>query len=140
MNYLSSCGSRRPVFCGFLRTFFRVVVPLSAALSIAASCGGGGSGSGAQTPVQSASVQSASVQVPPEPCVQTHDHGCLTESEFEAQASELATGYADRTSFHNQWGLAAIGADRAYANLELQLGPDAKPGEGLTVGVLDTGI
>ena len=76
----------------------------------------------------------------PPPCVQTHDRGCLTESEFEAQASELVGDFADTESFRNQWGLAAIGLDRAYANLELLLGPDAKPGEGQTAGILDSGI
>ncbi|MDE0408255.1 MAG: S8 family serine peptidase [Alphaproteobacteria bacterium] len=81
----------------------------------------------------------ASAPAPPL-CVQTHDRGCLTESEFEVQASELASSFTDTESFGNQWGLAAIGLDRAYANLELLLGPDAKAGEGQTVGILDTGI
>ena len=53
---------------------------------------------------------------------------------------ETAPKYAEPSSFQNQWGLAAINADQAYANLELKLGPDVEPGEGVTVGVLDTGI
>ena len=53
---------------------------------------------------------------------------------------EIAPEYAEPSGFQNQWGLTAINADRAYANLELQLGPDVAPGEGVTVGVLDTGI
>ena len=53
---------------------------------------------------------------------------------------EIAPEYAEPSSFQNQWGLTAINADRAYANLELQHGPDVAPGEGVTVGVLDTGI
>ena len=53
---------------------------------------------------------------------------------------EIAGEYAEQSSFQNQWGLEAIGADEAYANLELQFGPDAAPGEGVTVGILDTGI
>ena len=53
---------------------------------------------------------------------------------------EVAAGYAEPSGFRNQWGLAAINADQAYANLELEFGPDAAPGEGVTVGVLDTGI
>ncbi|MDE0276667.1 MAG: S8 family serine peptidase [Defluviicoccus sp.] len=76
----------------------------------------------------------------PAPCVETHDRGCVPESEYEALADEAAVGHARTASFRNQWGLAAIGADRAYANLELRLGPDAKPGAGVVVGVLDTGI
>ena len=76
----------------------------------------------------------------PEPCVETHDRGCVLEPEFEALVEEVAGEYAEPSSFQNQWGLEAINADQAYANLELQLGPDAAPGEGVTVGVLDTGI
>ena len=37
-------------------------------------------------------------------------------------------------------GLETIGADEAYANLELRFGPDVAPGAGVTVGVLDTGV
>ena len=104
-----------------------------------ASCGGGGSGSGGQTPVQFASAPAPPPSITPS-CEQTHDRGCVTESEFEAAADELAIRYGEGTSFENQWGLEAIGADRAYAHLELLLGADAKPGEGQTVGILDTGI
>lgn len=75
-----------------------------------------------------------------EACVETHDQGCLSEPEFEALVEEVAAGYAEPSGFQNQWGLAAINADRAYAHLELKLGPDVAPGEGVTVGVLDTGI
>ena len=75
-----------------------------------------------------------------EPCVETHDRGCLSAPEFQALVDEIAAGYAEPSAFLNQWGLSAINADVAYANLELQLGPDVAPGEGVTVGVLDTGI
>ena len=37
-------------------------------------------------------------------------------------------------------GWKRIRADRAHANLELKFGPDAAPGHGVTVGMLDTGI
>ena len=76
----------------------------------------------------------------PEPCVEIHDLGCVPESDYDALTAEIARDYAETASFENQWGLEAVGADRAYANLELRLGPDAKPGEGVMVGVLDTGI
>ena len=75
-----------------------------------------------------------------EACVETHDQGCLSEPEFEALVEEVAAGYAEPSGFRNQWGLAAINVDQAYANLELEFGPNAAPGEGVTVGVLDTGI
>ena len=130
------CPPARRGVRDFLRTLFRVAVPLSAAAVVAASCGGGGGGGG-QT--QTVPVSGTPMPAPP-PCVETHDRGCVPESEYEALADEAAVGYARTTSFRNQWGLAAVGADRAYANLELRLGPDAKPGAGVVVGVLDTGI
>ena len=74
------------------------------------------------------------------PCVETHDQGCVSEPEYVEFAEEVAGEYAERTSFQNQWGLEAIGADQAYANLQLKYGPDTRPGEGVTVGILDTGI
>ena len=93
-------------------------IPLGLTTLILASCGGSGG----------------------EPCVATHDQGCVSEAEYVALADEVAGEYAERTSFQNQWGLEAIGADQAYANLELRFGPDVAAGEGVTVGVLDTGI
>ena len=75
-----------------------------------------------------------------EPCVETRDQGCISEPEFQALVQEIAAEYAEPSSFQNQWGLTAINADQAYANLELEFGPDTAPGEGVTVGVLDTGI
>ena len=42
--------------------------------------------------------------------------------------------------YRNQWGLEAIRADRAWAQLELKHGIGMAPGGGQTVGVLDTGI
>ena len=73
-------------------------------------------------------------------CVQTHDQGCVLEPEFEALVEEIAGEYAEQSGFQNQWGLEAIGADEAYANVELQFGPDTAPGEGVIVGILDTGV
>ena len=40
----------------------------------------------------------------------------------------------------NQWGLRTVGADRAYAELERVRGDGTKPGDGQTVGIIDTGI
>ena len=141
------CPPARRGVRGFLRTLFRVAIPLSAAAVVAASCGGGG-GSGGVDTVSGAPPQTVPMPEPPpptpepapEPCLETHDRGCVPESEYEALANRAAVGYAQTTSFRSQWGLAAVGVDRAYANLELRLGPDAEPGAGVIVGVLDTGI
>ena len=66
--------------------------------------------------------------------------GCVLESEFDVLVDDVAATHTERSSFQNQWGLATIRADQAYAHLELQFGPDTAPGDGVTVGILDTGI
>ena len=75
-----------------------------------------------------------------EACVETHDRGCVSEPAFEALVEKIAGEYAEQSSFQNQWGLETIGADQAFANLQLKFGPDTAPGEGVTVDILDTGI
>ena len=53
----------------------------------------------------------------------------------------LAQKYRDNDgSFDNQWGLGTIKADWAYANVELLKGQGAKPGAGVTIGFIDSGI
>ena len=100
----------------FLRFVIGTAIPVSAAALILTACGVS------------------------EPCVRTHDQGCVLEPEFAELAEEIAGPYAERSSFRNQWGLETIHADRAYAHLELRFGPDVAPGDGVTVGMLDTGI
>ena len=100
----------------FLRFVIGTAIPVSAAALILTAC------------------------VVSEPCVRTHDQGCVLEPDYEALAEEIASPYAERSSFRNQWGLETIHADRAYAHLELKFGPDVAPGAGVTVGLLDTGI
>ncbi len=101
-------------------------------LIVAAALGGCSSRSGATRAVPPAP--------PPPPCVPTHRGDCVLVSDFEAMAEEMAEEYAVHPNFENQWGLAAINADRAYANLRLLEGPDAEPGAGVTIGFIDTGI
>ena len=85
-------------------------------------------------------VSSACVPFRNPPCVQTHDQGCVVESEFREIVEEIAGTHRESSSFRNQWGLETIRADRAYAHLKLKFGPDTAPGHGVTVGMLDTGI
>ena len=75
-----------------------------------------------------------------DPCIETHDEGCVSDAEYQELADAIAEPLRETSSFENQWGLGAIRPDQAYANLQLQYGPDVAPGEGVTVGVLDTGI
>ena len=108
----------------FLRFSFCVAIPLCGAILILGAC-------------------HLATKEPPEEretCVETYDRGCVTEPEFEALVEEIAGEYSAQSSFQNQWGLETIGADQAYANLQLQFGPDTAPGEGVTVGILDNPV
>ena len=73
-------------------------------------------------------------------CTQTHDQGCVSEAEYQELAETAAGSLSSSTSFEIQWALGAIRADQAYADLQLKFGPDVAPGDGVLVGVLDTGI
>ena len=78
---------------------------------------------------------------PPPPCIEIHEDGCLSGTALEAQASLLAQDYRDNdVSLNNQWGLEAVNADWAYANVDLLKGVASKPGAGVTIGFIDSGI
>ncbi len=73
-------------------------------------------------------------------CIRTRS-GCYSPSRYRILAEPLASVYRDSSDFRNQWGLAAINADKAYANLYLSTGSDTRgPGYGVTVGFIDSGI
>ena len=75
-------------------------------------------------------------------CINTRGLGCIPQAEYEARVKEIAETYRDHPGFSDQWGLAAIRADEAYAHLELADGSTEplRPGEGVVVGVIDSGI
>ena len=77
---------------------------------------------------------------PPAPCIPTHAGECLPATEFLNAAEELGEEYRGDLNFDNQWGLDAIGAHRAYGHVSLLEGPEAAPGTGVTIGVIDSGI
>ena len=77
---------------------------------------------------------------PPPPCIPTHAGECLPATEFLNAAEELGEEYRRDLNFDNQWGLDAIGAHRAYGHVSLLEGPEAAPGTGVTIGVIDSGI
>ena len=76
----------------------------------------------------------------PDQCVRVHDGDCVEPERFHAEAEAAAETSREHTGFQNQWGLTHINADEAYGNLSLLEGPDAEPGAGVTIGVLDTGV
>lgn len=73
-------------------------------------------------------------------CITLHDGTCTSQADFDDRAHALAENYAAHDQYKNQWGLAAIGADRAYAHVDLLKGEQAAPGAGVTIGFLDSGI
>ena len=108
------------------------------ALVGAAGCGGGG---GASPADPSATPEPA----PPPPvleptCVETAEFGCVETDEYEARRRTIEDAHRAEASFTNQWGLGAVRADRAWAQVELEHGAGAAPGAGITLGAIDTGI
>ena len=68
------------------------------------------------------------------------DLGCLTREKLNEKVQEWATAYRAVPGFAKQWGLAAINADRAYGHLKAVRGESVKPGQGVTIGFVDSGM
>ena len=120
------------------------------ALFAAAGCGGGGGGGlrsepDAPAPREDAEAPAPRPQppqpppLPPVSCIRTA-LGCLSPAQYQEERRTIEDGHAGGDGFRNQWGLSAVRADRAWAQLELEHGGGTAPGGGVTVGVVDTGI
>ena len=133
----------------------RLFIFLCACVFVAGCGGGGGSGprplaaaipeigSPAPPPTQQPDTPEQPPQPPPSGstgCITLHDGTCASIPDFNARAAQLAQGYADHPAFQFQWGLGSIGADRAYAHVNLLEGESAAPGAGVTIGFIDSGI
>ncbi len=82
-------------------------------------------------------------QPPPQPkqgCIPLHDGTCASIGDFDIEAQRLAGEYRLEGPFRNQWGLGTIGADSAYAHVNLLKGENVEPGAGVTIGFIDSGI
>ena len=62
------------------------------------------------------------------------------QESYEAERRTIAGAHSSLDDFKNQWGLAPIQADVAYAQLQLKHGIGREAGSGQTVGLVDTGI
>ena len=127
---------------------------LLCAMLILTNCGGGGSGGSPQAAVTPGTPQPQQplpepvqpplppTQPPPptQECVPLHDGSCASLDDFNSRARRLAGTYAVHRNFRNQPGLAAVGADRAYAHVHLLKGENTSPGSGVTIGFMDSGI
>ncbi len=73
-------------------------------------------------------------------CIRTRSR-CYSPTQYRFLAEPYSLIFRESRDFTNQWGLAAINADKAYANLYLSTGSlTLPPGHGVTVGFIDTGI
>ncbi len=118
---------------------------MAAFLLLPAACGGGGGGPATPTGSSGSPPTVPTEQPPPEPpaqpqCIETAEAGCLEPAAWGGRRDRLAAGHTGAAAFRNQWGLGAIGADRAWAQIELRHGAGAAPGRGVTVGLIDSGI
>ena len=131
-------GSVLGTLYSFVHTWYltvRFVIVVTIFASLLSACGGGGggdSGGGSQTSVTTKPTQVTTIQ--------TYEFGGVTPEAFRQKRAELAEDIKVEENFSEQWGLEAINAHQAYANLRLAKGPDARPGYGTTVGFIDTGV
>ena len=73
-------------------------------------------------------------------CIETATFGCISAARYKEELERITETHRDRLNSSSHWGLAAIKAEQAYAHLELAKGQNAAPGEGVTVGLIDSGI
>ena len=76
------------------------------------------------------------------PCIETLDRGCISSAAFERIRDEAAAEFLAAPEFNSrgQWGLGTVNAHQAHAAISVVHGTNAKPGAGVTVGVIDSGI
>ena len=132
-------------------------------------CGGGGGGGGvgprtdpapapAPTPAPAPAPPddlspTPTDNTPPSTCndIQTVAFGCISSERYNQERNRIAQRHRDRPEFYDPdrydgitlrplWALSKIKAEYAWADLELKRGLGVEPGEGVTVGVIDTGI
>ncbi|MDE0343049.1 MAG: S8 family serine peptidase [Deltaproteobacteria bacterium] len=75
----------------------------------------------------------------PKECIPVQ-YFCVQPEEFDKAVATVAREFQDDPSIQNQWELAYIKADEAYANLSVLKGSDAEPGAGVTIGIMHAGI
>ncbi len=110
---------------------------LLASVLLVSACGGGGS---------SDDGGGGNPSVPPtDPCaatgtIRTADFGCLSVQKYRQQHTTLAVRHRSRADFRNQWGLHAVRAHRAWAQIELVHGAGVEAGVGYIAGLIDDGL
>ncbi len=74
-----------------------------------------------------------------EECAVRTSEECFSEAEYTARVASVAGDIRSTPGFEDRWGLEAINVPEAWAHLRVVRGA-GKPGLGVTVGVIDTGI
>lgn len=132
----------------FPSRFFRAAAMALATTMLVSACGGGGGGGGVGggtddiPPAPAPPENESGTEAPPEtpPSAGPPPEEPPRQPDFQARAEAIASQYRSNGEFSSQWGLGGTRADRAYAHLELALGSDASAGDGVTIGIVDTGI
>ena len=110
----------------------RAAAPLLVATCILVAGCGGGSGGG-----------SGSAPAPP-PCGIATVDGCVSPEAYRTEVASAAEEIRSTPEFavagdDSRWSLHAVNVPEAWAHLEVARGEE-RPGSGVTVGVIDTGI
>ncbi|MDE0054092.1 MAG: S8 family serine peptidase [Gammaproteobacteria bacterium] len=107
-----------------------------AGLLILTSCGGGG---GAGPGPDASPAEDVAEDPIMDRCQVETVEGCLSMDTYRTRVESAAGDIASTPAFEDRWSLAAIGLPEAWAHLRTVRGVE-RPGAGVTVGVIDTGI
>ena len=77
---------------------------------------------------------------PPGHCIETAEHGCVSVAEFKTRRDAIAREHLADPEYQEQKALERINAHQAHASLEVVHGSGTKPGEGVTIGIIDSGV
>ena len=72
--------------------------------------------------------------------MQTLDHGCLSDADFNARRDALARTISESAGFQGQPALVKTNAHQAHAALAVVRGAGVRPGAGVTIAFMDSGI
>ena len=122
-----------------------MAVGLSAAVALLSACGSGGGGSSRGSFIGFGGTGGGGStggggNTGVGTCIQTSSFGCISMERYREEKQKLIDEINATPEFTEQWGLGAIKADHAHAHLWLAKGRQVKPGAGVTVGLIDTGI
>ena len=72
--------------------------------------------------------------------ISTTEHGCISATEFVARRNHIAREHLADPEYQEQKALERVNAHQAHASLEVVSGSGTEPGEGVTIGIIDSGV